>query len=241
MSIYDIVTDKIIKSLEAGIVPWRRTWKGAMLPLNFQTKKPYRGINILLLLLAGGTTPYFLTFNQIKNLGGLVKAGAKSEIIVFWNWMDRTNKDGEEVEQPFLRYYRVFNLDQTTGIDYKNPYEQINSFNCIQQADEIVVGYTAGPSIIDSKVQVASYSPDSDRVQMPLKLSFNSEAEYYAVLFHELVHSTGHKDRLNRPGVVDLISFGSDNYSKEELVAEIGASFLCNFSGVEERPDAILS
>ena len=235
MSVYDIITDKIIKSLEGGVIPWHRSWKGAMFPINYQTKKAYRGVNILLLSLAGGTTPYYLTFNQIKNMGGSVKAGAKSQIVIFWNWIEKANEKGEIAEQPFLRYYRVFNLDQTIGLDYENPYEKIDSFSSIQKAEEIVAGYAGGPLIVDSKVQMAAYSSTLDQVQMPLKLSFDSEAQYYAVLFHELVHSTGHKDRLDREGVSRRVSFGNELYSKEELIAEIGSAFLCNHAGIDEK------
>lgn len=237
MTVYELVTNRIISELENGVVPWRKPWVSGGLPKNFVTKKAYRGINCLLLHLSGFVEPYYLTFQQIKKLGGSVKGGSRSQIVVYWNWIEsktETDSKGEPVVHPLLKYYRVFNIEQVTGITYESAVKQFNEFEKNDQCEGIVTGYVDRPEITNLKQQ-AFYNPAADIINLPVKESFASSQEYYATLFHELVHSTGHSKRLNREGVKDLNDFGSEIYSKEELIAEIGASFLCARAGIENQ------
>lgn len=231
MTVYEIITDKIIKSLEGGVIPWHKPWT-AMMPTNFVTKKAYRGINPFLLAFEGRKSPYWVSFKQMVALGGRLKEDdKKSSIVVFWTWLEskKENEKGEKDLIPMLRYYNVFNLDQIEGIEV--PAEDQLEFKPIEAAEKVVEGYENRPPVTHGGDR-AYYSPLLDKIQMPAKETFTSEENYYATLFHEMVHSTGHKSRLAREGVTDVKAFGSESYSKEELIAEIGASFLMGETGI---------
>lgn len=237
--VYEIVTEKIIKGIKEGKLTWNRTWTGGKLPKNFKTKKRYKGINILLLMFEGFSCPYWLTFKQVNELGGKVKKGARSSIIVYWKILEKDNgrkdKHGKTKldKIPFLRYYRVFNLEQTEGIEWEQD-TPLKEFTPIEQAEAIIKGYESIPEVKHIK-QKAYYSHQLDYINMPKKETFNTEQNYYSTLFHELVHSTGHETRLKRDGVIECTFFGSTLYSQEELVAEIGASFLCALTGIQDK------
>ena len=235
MNVYEIVTKKIIEKLEAGTIPWKKPWQSGGLQKNIITKKPYRGINQFLLDLSGYSTPYWLSFKQAKQLGGNVRKDEKSQIIVFWNWLK--DKKTEE-EYPIFRYYNGFNLDQCDGLDkikadLKVEMEETKlNFQPIKECELVVKNWKGKPSIAH-KGNRACYSPFLDKIKMPGKENFLTVQEYYSTLFHELTHSTGHAKRLNRPELVDANKFGSHDYSKEELVAEMGASFLAQETGID--------
>lgn len=234
--VYEIITEKIIEKLEQGKVPWNKPWNSsASSPKNFLTMKDYRGINVLLLGIAGYSCPYWLTFKQVKEKGGSVKKGEKGTIIVFYKWLEYEDKDNPEETKkfPMLRYYHVFNLEQTTGIDFEIPGEVLNDNQKIENCEKVVNGYVDKPKI--NQGQRACYSPLLDYIEMPKMEKFNSSEYYYSTLFHEMIHSTGRENRLNRKTVTDLCPFGSTNYSKEELIAEIGAAFLCGITGIENK------
>lgn len=240
MSVYEIVTQKIMDLLEQGVVPWRRPWKLNKIPTNYISKRAYSGINVWILTAANFKSHYFLTFNQIKKLKGHLKAGSKSQIVVFFKRIIRDPKESETKSDktqtfPFLQYYRVFNADQIEGIDFKasDQDNQIREFTPIQEAENIVTNFKTIPEIRTNEIK-AYYHPGDDFVGMPKKESFEHEKSYYSVLFHELIHSTGHESRLNREGVTNLNFFGDHNYSKEELIAEMGASYLCATAGIEQ-------
>ena len=230
---YQIVTDRIIELLEQGTVPWQKPWKGGGQAQNLMSKRPYRGINQFLLNASSYASPYWLTFNQAKKLGGSVKKGSKSTPVVFWKWLEVEDKDtGEKKEVPFLRYYRVFNLEQTEGIQPpKEDQAPDRPFSPIERCEQIMAEMPSPPAL-QHQVQSAWYSPRKDLVNMPRPETFVSDEEYYSTLFHEMVHATGHETRLNRPTLVDMAPFGSTNYSKEELVAEMGAAMLCGVTGI---------
>lgn len=235
MNVYEIVTKTMIEKLEAGTVPWKKPWQAGGLQKNLITKKPYRGINQFLLDLQGYDTPYWLTFKQAKTLGGYIRKGEKSQIIVFWNWI-QNKKTGEEY--PVFRYYRGFNLDQTEGLqDHKSKIlaqmeiEKLD-FKPIEACQNVVNNWFGKPPINHGGNR-ACYFPFLDKINMPPKENFNNVPEYYSTIFHELTHSTGHQKRLNRPEIVDVNQFGSHDYSKEELVAEMGASFLSQKTGID--------
>jgi antirestriction protein ArdC len=234
--VYQIVTDKIIAQLENGTVPWRRPWGGrSAMPRNLVSGKPYRGINVFLLGCHGFESPFWLTFNQAKDLGGHVRKGEKSTPIVFWREWEREAADGSVDKIPILRFYSGFHLSQCEGI----PADRIpaverpeHAFAPIDRCEGIVVGYRGRPTIRHDFGR-AFYRPNDDLVGMPRQTAFTSPEEYYSTLFHELAHSTGHRSRLNRQGIETAVSFGSTDYGREELVAEMGAAFLCGTCGIE--------
>lgn len=236
MNPYQIVTESIIKQLENGVVPWRKPWKTEM-PLNLCSQKEYRGLNVFLLASQGYASPYWLTFNQAKKLGGHVKQGEHSSLVTFWKqspYTKQNEKTGEdETRQGFLmRFYHVFNLAQTEGIAEKlgllsNPAPRIPS---IETCEQIIAKMPQCPRFQDSNA--AWYRPLTDTVGMPPKGTFDLAESYYATLFHELGHSTGHPSRVGREGIENVNSFAGESYSKEELVAEMSSAFLCGVSGI---------
>ena len=230
-SVYEIVTERILAELEKGQVPWRKPWR-TLPPANLVSKKPYRGINVFLLALQGYGSQYWLTFNQAKQLGGNVRKGEHGTKIVFWKFdtYETETADGETEERKsaFLRYYTVFNLEQTEGL--KALLALPPAFP-IQLAEEIVKGMQ-NPPAFEQDFQ-AAYIPSRDVITMPSRTAFESQAEYYSTLFHELTHSTGHTKRLAREGFDSPQQFGSLSYSREELIAEMGSAMLCGIAGIE--------
>ena len=226
-SVYEIVTEKILKQLESGVIPWKKTWAGTTeMPKNYISKKEYRGINIWLLDAFYGC-PYYVSFKQCANLGGQVKKGEKGNIVVFW----LIKEDKESGTKKFiLRYYRVFNLEQTTLPIPAKP--EVNNFTSNEKAEEIIKNFKTCPPVTFGGDK-ACYSPSLEKIKMPTKDSFTGENEYYSTFFHELTHSTGHKNRLNRKEISETALFGSDIYSKEELTAEMGSGFLCANAGID--------
>ena len=234
-NVYQIITDQIIRQLEQGVAPWRKPWR-AELPLNLISGKPYRGLNVFLLASQGYASRYWLTLNQANKLGGHVKKGERSTLVTFWHiGEERTVRSADGIERkqtPFLlRYYRVFNVCQTEGIADKlglgNSSPRVLS---IEQCESIVERMPNRPAI--EKSDRAWYRPSTDQVGMPARELFHSSEEYYSTLFHELTHSTGHASRIGREGIEQLNAFGSESYSREELVAEMGAAMLCRFAGI---------
>ena len=234
-TVYEIVTDRIIAQLEKGCVPWQKPWTSNG-PRNLVSKKAYRGVNVLLLADTSFSSPWWLTFKQAKQLGGTVRKGEKSTIVVFWKMLAKkqTKEQQEKGTKagfiPMLRYFRVFNSEQCDGL--KIPAEDQKAVNPIQDCESLVSSMPYAPKI-EHGGDRACYSPSPDRVKMPVRNSFNSPEGYYSTMFHELVHSTGHKSRLDRGFSADPQPFGSEDYSKEELVAEVGAAMLCGVVGIE--------
>jgi antirestriction protein ArdC len=235
-SVYELVTNKIIEQLENGTAPWRKPWKCQM-PVNLVSGKAYRGINPFLLASAGYGSRYWLTFNQANKLGGFIRKGEKSSIVTFWNIGEEKiirNADtgAERKSKPILlRYYAVFNVEQTEGIADKlglgNAGPRVPS---IEGCEAIVSGMPNAPAMVQDAR--AWYRPSTDTVGMPSRSLFHSSEEYYSTLFHELTHSTGHSSRVGREGIEELNTFGSESYSKEELIAEMGAAMLCGVTGI---------
>lgn len=234
--VYQYVTERIIKKMEQGEIPWEKGWMHIP-ALNYVTRKPYKGINKL--LLDGGE---YLTFNQVQQLGGKVKKGAKAEMVVFYTSYTKTitmtnTETGEEEEKevsiPVLKYYNVFNLKDVEGIPSKLKKIQHEP---IKEAEEVISRYKTCPEIVHDNPDKACYYPIRDIINVPEKGLFKDINEYYSTLFHEMVHSTGHEKRLKRfDNSPDEHMFGSDSYSKEELVAEIGAAMLCEHVGILNR------
>jgi antirestriction protein ArdC len=229
-SVYEIVTEQVIRQLESGVAPWRKPWRTEM-PCNLVSGKEYRGMNVFLLGSQGYASRYWLTFNQANKLGGHVKKGEHSSLVTFWHiGEERIKADGSKSRPFLLRYYRVFNLTQTDGIAEKlglgNASPRVPS---IEGCEAIVAGMPNAPKMEQS--DKAWYRPSTDTVGMPARALFSSAEEYYSTLFHELTHSTGHPSRIGREGIERIEAFGSDSYSREELVAEMGAAMLCGVTG----------
>ena len=238
---YDIITDRILAELDKGSVPWRKPWTvpTGMMPQNAVSKRPYTSINSLMLGLAPFPDPRWVTFHGALDLGGSVRKGEKGFPVVFWKWLsvEGEDKDGNKKpkEIPFLRYYTVFNVLQCDGLklpplaDVLGEPPQPND-----AAERIIATMPDKPSIANDGGVNAFYRPSTDSVHLPKREAFTDAGEYYSVAFHELTHSTGHPKRLARlEDLTQLAAFGSADYSKEELVAEFGASYLCHASGIE--------
>lgn len=236
MQPFEIITNRILSALDAGVVPWRKPWSCGGIPRNLVTGKPYRGLNVFLTVMQDYASPYWLTFNQAQAKGGQVRKGEKGTPIIFWNWraLQVEGEDGaiEEKDIPFMRYYTLFNLAQIDGIE--SPEDRAEAFAGIVSCEAVIVDMPQAPMIESGRAR-ASYNPVSDKIGMPPKGAFKSESGYYATLFHELTHSTGHASRLNRKTLTETNGFGSEDYSKEELIAELGAAFLCGHAGIEQE------
>ena len=233
-NVYEIVTEKIITQLQQGTVPWRKPWQCEP-PVNLVSQKAYRGINPFLLTPQGYGSRYWLTYAQATRLGGHVRKGEKSSIVTFWNiGEERTRRmpDGSDKKQRpiLLRFYNVFNLEQTEGIAEKLGVTTSPRVPNIEACEAIVANMPHAPGREQS--HRAWYRPSTDTVGMPGKALFDNPQAYYSTLFHELTHSTGHASRIGRDGIEHLNTFGSESYSKEELVAELGAAMLCGVTGI---------
>ncbi len=238
MNVYEIVTTRILDQLQKGTVPWRKPWSTITAgPRNLITNKPYRGINVFLLGAHRFASPYFLTFKQALDRGGVVKKGERGCPIVFWKWRDNEEDSAAESEHerkpaaPLLRYYTVFNVEQCEGVpspavETRRPFEPLPE--C-----ERVVRAMPNPPRLEHQGTQAFYRPSTDTVTLPPPERFNSRELYYSTLLHELTHSTGHESRLARKGITDAVLFGSHEYSHEELVAEMGAAFICGHCGID--------
>jgi antirestriction protein ArdC len=238
MDIYAIVTEKIINLLESGVVPWHRPWTSTGLPRNLVSKKPYRGVNFFLLSASKYVSPFWLTIRQANELGGRVHKGEESTVVVFWKVddakqrtedLDNEETDGKTRRRFLLRYYRVFNLEQCelpqTVLD-KLPKTEAHEHDPIETAERIIADMPNRPEIQYTGSK-ALYSSLTDRITLPPRELFTSAEEFYATALHETVHSSGSEKRLAREGICDAAPFGSPVYSKEELVAEFGAAYLC--------------
>jgi antirestriction protein ArdC len=204
------------------------------MPKNLISKKEYRGINVFMLAVQGYESPYWLSCKQAGELGGNVKKGEKGTPVVFWNWINQVDDEEKEKNVPFMRYYTVFNVAQCENIDEsKIPVVATihNNFDHIAECEAIIANMPNCPEIQQGK-QRASYNPITDIISMPRFDSFDTAENFYATLYHEATHASGHQSRLNRLNN-NISSFGNEEYSKEELVAEMGAAFLCGFAGIE--------
>jgi antirestriction protein ArdC len=231
--VYEIVTKEICRKLEQGVLPWRKPWKDGA--VNWVSQKGYRGINALLL-----DAGEYATFKQITEHGGHVRKGEHGKIVVFFkrlNIVDHCPDDEELVNIKniaYLRYYKVFEINtQCEGLKSKRKVQDGTSQDPITTAEKIVEGYKDAPPVTFAGGR-AFYKPSTDKISVPAITDYDKAEEYYSTLFHEMTHSTGHKSRLNRAGVIELAAFGSETYSKEELVAEVGAAMLCSVAGIEQ-------
>lgn len=232
MNVAEIVTNRIIEKLESGSIPWIKPWDGGE-AINYISRKPYRGINRM--LLDGGE---YLTFKQIQAVKGKIKKGAKSHLVVFYKQLVYDNEDSEEEAKVvrLLRYYKVFKLEDTEGIETKIG---LNSNNAeIGDCESILTDYVNRERIDFNCAGVsdrAYYRPSEDKIVVPRIEQFSSSEHYYATAFHEAAHSTGHHSRLDRfKADAPVAAFGSESYSREELIAEITSAMLCSKCGIDK-------
>lgn len=251
--VQQIVFDEVMKAIDSGVVPWRSQFLPC-LPYNGVSKKEYCGINLLLLALRPFPSAEFLTFKQVNDLGGKVIEGSKSILVVFYKAYKSKSKEKESDQldvfgdgdntlpdtktRYVLRYYRVFNVSQTTlWTDEKKAAAKLEaqeSNEVDERCQSIVDGMPNAPAVSYAPLHHPCYIPAVDRVNMPTKEQYEAREAFYTTLFHELTHSTGHVSRLDRFRANDLhsVAFGSRKYSQEELVAEMGAAFLAARAGI---------
>lgn len=240
--VYKIVQERILERLEEAInsgekFTWVKPWNGLSAPQNFVSKKEYSGINLLLLPMGG----YYLTMKQVSSLGGKVIKGSKSFPVVYWSFIDGKKDEfseegdvlGETKKVPVFKYYNVFHQSQITGIEFPS-FEVMTDEVVNNKAEELVELYKSIVSINEVEgSNEAYYTPTRDGIYLPKYNQFKSKNEFYATAFHEMIHSTGHETRLDR--FKEGTKFGSEVYSKEELVAEIGASMLMAHCGIDDE------
>lgn len=235
-SVYQMVTERVMEQMKQGIIPWHRPWTGTAGTINYVTRKPYSLLNQMLLQRDGE----WLTFKQLTERGGKIKKGAKAGMVVFYTKFaykkDKQSEDGiiitEEYEIPVLKYYNVFHIDDVDGIESKldgtTPTETLQP---VEAAEEIVNGYVQREQGLtfknDEPSNNAFYSPSSDKVVVPMLSQYAEVEEYYSTTFHELTHSTMKKERCDRTNENKKARFGNKDYSREELVAELGSAYLC--------------
>jgi len=247
VDLYQLVTDKIMALLEKGVAPWRQTWSSYGLARNYVSGKTYNGINKIMMNNTIHPIPYFLSFKQAKALNGTIKKGAKGEMVFYFNvfYKDANNKTvseeeakalkaaGQEVKRrSTLRYFNVFNVADIEGIEFRIPEVALKENEQIEKCERIIKDMPNPPTFKNINANDAYYNALQDYINMPDIKQFTTSAEYYTTLFHETIHSTGHKDRLSRKGITEPNKFGSIPYSQEELVAEMGAAFLSAEAGI---------
>jgi antirestriction protein ArdC len=237
INIYQTVTDRILKQLDAGVIPWRKTWTAGM-PKSLTTGKEYRGVNILVLATAEFTSRYWVTYREALRLCGHVRKGERATPVIYWKWRTpaelarRAEQTGKEAVAPCVPFTSaVFNLDQVEGVARPEDDVPRRANEHFDIADQVLAIMPDKPEIVHQVGADPRYSPRLDRITLPHLGQFESGAEYYATLFHELAHSTGHPKRLDRFAQVEGDRF--ERYSFEELVAEFGAAFLCAFTGLD--------
>jgi antirestriction protein ArdC len=239
---FEIISDRIGALLEQGTIPWRKPWNATTdFPRNIEGRR-YSGINVFMLMAQGHGSPFWMTFKQARERGGSVTKGSKGTPVVFWSFVKKPveQEDGtfKVREIPFLKWFTVFNLSQTENV---KPTKAMLASEAaqgtvapdpIEAAEAIVAGMPTPPTIDFNGGNRAFYRPATDSISMPAKASFTSADEMYSTLFHEIAHSTGHKSRLARKTMTsEWTGFGSEEYSREELVAEFTAAFLAGEAG----------
>ena len=230
--VYAEITNKIIEQLQKGCVPWRQPWFGSSKILSYATGREYSVLNKLIL---GNRPGEYITWHQLLQHHGHLRKGSKGHRVYFWRSLEKVdiNEKGEKVTKtiPYLRSFTVFSLDDCEGIQkrWTNDAPTISRNAPIKQAEDVATKYLQREHIqlLHRHTTSAYYSNRFDHINTPPIEKFRSPQDYYSSLFHEIVHSTGHQSRLGRFKPNDKSSaYGSPTYSKEELVAEIGSSFL---------------
>lgn len=256
MSVYEIITDQVIARLKAGTVPWRKPWNEVSVPRSMSTGKPYRGLNVFLLMASGfDVSPWWGTKNQILSRGGRIDRDQMKDytVVIYWKLIDSETRqaDGSLVKKkvPLLRYYKVWNLSQTSNVKFTNGEKKLTETELSEEdsnakAEQLIKGWKTGPRVRHDSKDGAFWDSTTDTVHLPKRASFKSLSGYYATRFHEMGHASGTKDRLDRHTAADQFVFASHAYGREELTAEMTAAFLAGETGilpdVEENTAAYL-
>jgi len=240
MNIYEIITARICSRLEQGVTPWQRPWSSGALPTNLCSQQPYRGVNVWLLAVQPYSSPYWATFRQVQEIGGRIRRDEHGTPVVFWKVAEPIAAPDASLEQPaakqapLLRYYTVWNTEQCelpSSLTARLQEASGVAFDPIPVCEQIVRQMTRLP-VLTHGGNHAYYHPRSDRITMPFPVRFERTEDYYATLFHELAHATGHASRLGRPSLQAPCPFGSAPYGQEELLAEMGAAFVCGVASI---------
>jgi antirestriction protein ArdC len=241
------ISNRVIKALEAGTAPWHKSWSsiGGGLPRSIGSGKAYRGINVFLLALSEYTSPWWGTYKAITEKGGQVRKGEKSTSIILWKRFPKNvvNEETGKLESKsfmMLRTFNVFNAEQADGLSEKYfPAKGAESVEEHAEASIVAKEYFAreGAPSLSYGGDRAYYSPSADAIRLPNAADFEGDNEFQATRFHEMAHSTGHKSRCAREGVMVFDHFGSEKYGKEELVAEMTSAMLTGICGIETTFD----
>ncbi|VGO16910.1 DNA primase TraC [Pontiella desulfatans] len=249
--INEMVVQRLIDRInETGELPWKKPWTSvSTMPRNLVSKKNYRGVNVFLLHMMGFSSPWFLSLKQVNALGGRIRKHEKGNVVTFFKIIEKDDDTADDGKRSFamLRYYKVWNAaEQCEGLDGKVPEVEVPKrvHTPISEVEAVVANMPCPPHIVHGRRQAASYCPPTDTVSMPSPETFVSGESYFSALLHECVHATGSAKRLARKAIMEPNRFGSDPYAKEELVAELGAAFLCGHCGIlpktEENSTAYL-
>ncbi|MBR2661986.1 MAG: DUF1738 domain-containing protein [Clostridia bacterium] len=235
IDIYAEITNRVIAALESGVAPWRKPWVGSSSGcISYATGKQYSILNTILL---GGQSGEFITYKGCMLAGGHVRKGEKARMVVFWRPIEKVDEESGEITRYFyLKHFSVFHLSQCEGVSPRwavSVTQPVSDLKPDAAADAIVRDYIdrCGVRLIVTGSDQAFYRPGTDEIVVPQLSQYKHLAEFYSTEFHEMVHSTGHHSRLNR--INDVAAFGSHEYSREELTAELGAAFLVNSCGLE--------
>jgi antirestriction protein ArdC len=238
--LHQTITDSIVSAIEAGgALPWVRPWTAAGGPRNGASGRAYSGINQLLLSIAGMqyTSNEWFTYDNATKLGGQVRKGEKGTMIVFYSIIKKKGEEDKESSFRLMKYFKVFNRDQIAGLPAPEV-KEVSQFSINNAAESFI---TDTGAVINYGGDSAVYNFVTDQISLPNKTDFVDEGAFYATTFHELIHWTGHNSRLDR---LKATPFGSPEYAKEELIAEIGAAFLCaeyGINGMTQHPEYINS
>jgi len=241
--IYERVTERMIEKLETGTVPWRQPWKsGFGMPCNANTKRPYRGWNAVVTLFSGYGSQYWATYKGWTKLGGQVRKGEKGTLVIGWKSVERKvdeEKDGvtRTKTKKFLVGFgfTVFNEEQVDGATVPKRKTKAVEVDPIDEAQELLDAWIdAGHSPIKLGGNEAGWSPMFDTIVLPQLGAFDSAEHFYGAAYHEMAHATGDKSRLDRwENGVAVTDMRTESYSKEELVAELAASFVSATVGIQ--------
>ena len=239
--VYEIVTAKILEILDSGVVPWSVPWGPGVNEQKRSNGAAYRGFNQMLLtaerLVRGYSSRVWVTYKQAQEFGGTVKKGAKGTPVLFFQFMKKEeirNGISREKKIPVTKFYTVFNIDQTEGckLPAKLTSKPVAEHEPIDACKAIMDGYKNGPALVHLEHR-AFYRPAPDEINMPAVDTFKSFAHYFGVWAHEAVHSTGHVKRLDRSTIGEAYHLDRSVRSFEEIIAELGSSYLCGVAGVE--------
>ncbi len=234
--VYEIVTSRILAEMEKGHIPWVKPWKSTGIHACNYQGRVYSGMNFFTLNMVSYEHPIFLTFKQVTKMGGKVKKGSTSLPVFFWAWVINENDKGEKKKFPIFRYYNVFNITQTEDVAlpawYLKRTTVERTIDVNAECDRVIADMPAKP-VVEFVGDSACYLPSKDTVHMPKRDTFVSTEHFYATMFHELGHSTGHSSRLNRKEVMTRNMFDNTSYDTEELVAELTSAFICAQLGID--------